>query len=68
MNSQAMSALNPLTIGQVIDQIIATGQLTRTDQKLLHNLSRIQSSISHEENHKIQKLRERLQMGLLKLT
>ncbi|WP_040484590.1 hypothetical protein [Lyngbya aestuarii] len=68
MNSQAMSALNPLTIGQVIDQIIATGQLTLNDQRLLHNLSRIQPSISHEENHKIQKLRERLQMGLLKLT
>ncbi|MCG5056740.1 MAG: hypothetical protein WAN66_10185 [Limnoraphis robusta] len=67
MNSQAMSALNPLTIGKVIDRIIATGRLTRSDQKLLHTLSRIQPSISHEENHKIQRLRDRLQMGLLKL-
>lgn len=67
MNTQAMSAFNPPTIGKVIDRIIATGKLTRADQKLLHNLSRIQSSISHEENHKIQRLRERLQMGLLKL-
>ncbi len=67
MNTQALSAANPPTIGKVIDRIIITGQLTRSDQKLLHTLSRIQPTISHEENHKIQRLRDKLQMGLLKL-
>ncbi|MDY7021252.1 MAG: hypothetical protein SWJ54_07805 [Cyanobacteriota bacterium] len=67
MNSQTMTALNSPTIGKVIDQIIATGHLTRRDQTLLQNLSRIQPWISNEEYQKIQRLRQRLQMGLLKL-
>ncbi|MEL7034680.1 MAG: hypothetical protein AAFO04_03550 [Cyanobacteria bacterium J06592_8] len=67
MNSQTMTALNSTTIGKVIDQIIATGHVTRRDQKLLQNLSRVQPWISNEEYQKIQRLRQRLQMGLLKL-
>ncbi len=68
MNGQISCNLCQLTIAQVVEHILASGRITRTDQHSLRcAFSSHESSPSPEELRQIKGVFNRLQMGLLKV-
>ncbi|HIK29291.1 MAG: hypothetical protein N3E45_15175 [Oscillatoriaceae bacterium SKW80] len=67
MNTQIRCSLSENTIAQVIERILASGKITRADQISLQRAMSSENPLSVEETHKIKRVFERLQMGLLKV-
>lgn len=68
MNGQISCNLSQLTIAQVVEHILASGRITRTDQNSLRcAISSEESPPSPEEIRQIKGVFNRLQMGLLKV-
>jgi hypothetical protein len=55
------------TVEQLAQQIFASGQITRADENLLHQITMSEIILSREDLNQIRRVMERLQMGLLRL-
>jgi hypothetical protein len=68
MNAQISCNLPQLTIAQVVEHILASGRITRTDQNSLRfSISSEEIPPSPEDIRQIKGVFNRLQMGLLKV-
>ncbi len=67
MNAHISCNLPQLTIAQVVEHILASGRITRTDQDSLRSAISSEIPPSPEEIRQIKGVFNRLQMGLLKV-
>ncbi|GAB4466564.1 MAG: hypothetical protein OHK0037_22370 [Elainellaceae cyanobacterium] len=54
-------------IGDVASRIVATGKITREDERMLHQLMMSDLYLGTEDIHHIRTILDRLQMGLLQV-
>ncbi len=67
MSVQSSCTLPQVTIKQIVQNIFASGSITRADQNLLRRAILSDNPITSEDFRAIQKVFDRLEMGLLKI-
>ncbi len=67
MAHQSSAVIADAAVSQITHRILASGKITRADQKSLQKITRMNTALSHESERRIQTLFDRLQMGLIKV-
>ncbi len=67
MQAQMTQSLNQGKIGQVAESICSSGKISRADQESLRRAMLYATVIGPDDVRHIQKVFDRLQMGLLKI-
>lgn len=67
MTHQSSAVIADAAVSQVTHRILASGKITRADQKSLQKITLMNTALSNESEQRIQTLFDRLQMGLIKV-
>ncbi len=67
MAHQSSSVIPDTAVSQITHRILASGKITRADQKSLQKITLMNAALSDESERRIQTLFDRLQMGLIKV-
>lgn len=67
MSSLTTSYPLKVRLRETAERIIATGRITRADEKLLFRIATSNHTLPEEETALIQRVFDRLQMGMLKV-
>lgn len=68
MNPMRSSPRPGITLGQIARRILAYGKITRTDEKFLFRAMATETSLSSEDVNLINRVFDRLRMGLIRVT
>ncbi|AFY64918.1 hypothetical protein [Geitlerinema sp. PCC 7407] len=67
MAHQSSAVIADAAVSQITHRILASGKITRADQKSLQKITLMNTALSNESEQRIQTLFDRLQMGLIKV-
>jgi hypothetical protein len=67
MTHQSSAVIADTAVSQITHRILASGKITRADQKSLQKITLMNTALSNESEQRIQTLFDRLQMGLIKV-